>query len=619
MKRIELGLKRYLVYGSAVITLSKNEVGDRGRRDFFSISVLQPLAGIALVALLVPLAGCENFDLPVDDEGSSSTRDAGTAPVRTTAPDSGGAVSSMDAGPAGPEPNEGQEPTELKTDFVVAQAGKDLIFVPNPANHVVTAIDPQSLGIRFLPAGNRPTYLAACPAANVAVAIDKGAGRAAVIRVSRASFPDPVMVDVGRGANAVAFSPRCLYAVVYYDPEYVGEEDSTGGYQEVSVIDLAQGDERSVRITVGLRPREIIFEKEGKGAFFVTEDGVSTVTFADVFGDDADSALAETVDFGSELETGKVQIGLSPYGRFVTGYEKGKSQLYLLDNATETLTSLDMVEVLNASNEMPDAGTPAADGDAGVEESDESEPTEEAAPLTEAAISQVTIAPSGRFALVSIPEPGVVLKIKIPGGFDEPSTIVALTENEANDSAVIDPEEMTALIFDRAGRGSYLKVVDLEAEEAETRRVRLAGPVDEIHYAPGGKTALILHNSEGAPWEFKATGFSALAVDSGAPPRFYATSVPPGSYLFSSDAGAMFMLLRDDALGTRQLLRVSLDSLLVEPIDLERRPRGLGVMPNVDRVLVDHVHPDGHVALFDWTGAITDSLVGYQIVDRIKE
>jgi hypothetical protein len=78
--------------------------------------------------------------------------------------------------------------------------------------------------------------------------------------------------------------------------------------------------------------------------------------------------------------------------------------------------------------------------------------------------------------------------------------------------------------------------------------------------------------------------------------------------------------VRDDALGTRQLHRIALGNLLVDPIDLERRPRGLGVIEgDVNRILVDQVHADGHITLFDWTGAVTDSLVGFQIVDRIKE
>ena len=130
--------------------------------------------------------------------------------------------------------------------------------------------------------------------------------------------------------------------------------------------------------------------------------------------------------------------------------------------------------------------------------------------------------------------------------------------------------------------------------------------------------ALIIHNSQGAPWERKAKGFSVLAVERGGT-KFNATSVQPGSFFFSTEAGAIFMLLRDDALGTRQLLRVSLDSLLVEPIDLERRPRGLTVISSLDRLLVDYEHPDGHIELFDWTGAITNSFAGFQIVDRIKE
>ena len=603
--------------------LSKNEGGDLRRHGGYLISILRSPFGLAFLLLLAPLGGCENFDLPADEERSAAGLDAGAAPVSTTAPDVGGAAApSMDAGPVELEPAEDPKPAERKNDFVVAQGGEDLIFVPNPVEHVVTIIDPQNLGVRYLSAGTRPYYLGVCPEDDVAVAIDKGAGKAAVIRVSRAAFPPSVMVDVGRGANAVAFSPRCYYAVVYYNPEYVGDEDRSGGYQEVSIIDLAKGDERSVRVTVGLRPREIIFEKKGKGAFFLTEDGVSTVTFSDLFRDDADSALAEIVNFGGELSTGKLEIGLSPYGRFVTGYEKGKSELYLLDKVTDTLSFLNTAEVLNALYATSDAGAPEADGDAGIENGDttggESEPPEEAAPLTEAAISQVSIAPSGRFALVSIPEPGVVLRIKIPRGFEDPSTIVALAENEANDSVVIDPEEKTALVFDRAGRGAYLSVADLEDEEAEYRRVRLAGPIDEIHYAPDGKTALILHNSQGAPWQAKATGFSMLSVDRGVA-RFYATSVQPGRHLFYPAAGALFMLLRDDALGTRQLLRVSLQSLLIEPIDLERRPRGLGAISGVDRVLVDLVHPDGYVALFDWTGANSGSLVGFQIVDRIKE
>ncbi len=620
-------------------------------------------ATLAWVAVGV---GCEDFEPPegTEPEPAAERKDAGSGPSSSVSFDGGMDASERTAEDAGQDAA-AVEPGDkrLNPEFTMAQGSDDFVFVPDPKNHSVWIVDPLRLGVRQRKdLGRNPSFLAADQRSNTVVVIDEGEGEARVVRASSAAVrvepepPDPAF-EVPRFANAVQFAPDGDHALVYHSPQHVGAADTSDSFhQEVAVLRLEAGEEKSVLMTVGLKPREVFFGEDGLAAYLPTDSGISVLTFAEIFPSERDTSprtIARIVDFGHEIAMDQIQVTFTSWGRYVLGFEAGHSKLHLLDTATAEVWSLDFADLFITTQAAGDGRDAGVDDDAGMDPVVDAgiTPKWELAPGQVVGISDVACSNGGIFALVALPGPKLVLKVPLPKTFQDQdlSLVTTVAENEENDSVVVVPadgnRDTFALLYDKKGGIPRATLVDLrkleaqqeeeeQEEEAEeetdeqtdeqteqeadiSRRVMLGGPIDSVAFAEEGETALIFHPQRTVEGQSQV-GYSMLNVEEGLA-RYFATGTDPGPFALSHDAQALFMMVRDDDAAVREVHRVLYSNLLNRVIELERKPRRLGLVPGVERVFVDEEHPEGRITIMNYAGTITGSLTGFQLVDRIRE
>jgi hypothetical protein len=534
-----------------------------------------------VAALVLVLAGCSAGAV-----GDSATKGAGgsgpssptAAPPTNPGSGQGPAVDggAADGAPAPPLPPE----TEERKSFETPQAGARYVYVANPKRDTVAVIDSTSLAIRLAPAGDTPTYLATVPGKDVAVVLNVGSQDATILRtedgVTRTSS-----VPVIPGANALAVAPDGVHAIAFYDSRAAGGAARSGSFQDVSLLTLGMVD-RSVSLSVGFRPSEVVFSSDGAAAFVITDDGVSVLRFADIKG----PAVAPLVRIDDGTATAALDVSVSPDGHFALARREGGTQVQIVDLASRARTTVEL-------------GSPVTDLD---------------------------LAPAADYALAVLRDAHAVVQIPLPGGVSDPA--VRRTVNlplETVGSATITPDGKAAILYTTAAAIDRLVILDLASQA--TRPVRLRKTVRAVAVAPDSHTALVVHTRDpltaapdgGAPEDpliARSYGYSVVDLGTGFA-KLQLTSAPVGDLAVTPDSTRAFLLLRDDGASIRLAQRIHLGSFIVDDFPLGSPPLSLAALADSQRVFVSQQHPEGRISFIQWeTGAI-ESVTGFELNGRI--
>jgi hypothetical protein len=488
--------------------------------------------------------------------------------------------------------------------FEQPQASERLVYAANPESGTVSIIDAETLAIQTLETGHRPTFVRTLAGTDDAIVLNVGSQDATIIRPSAAT--KTATVPVVRGANAIAVAPDGKHAVVYFNASQSGAGDPSGSFQDVTVIRLvAEGDAEAnsaVGMTVGFRPRDVFFAADSSRAYVVTDDGISVLDFARIEAEG--TGIARLVLLGPDVDQQGFDVSVTPDGRYALTRQPGQTVVRLIDLTDGSLRSLDLASI---------APPPADDADAGV-----------AAPLLD--VSDLDLAPTGAFALAVLRDQSAVLQIAVPGGFDDPDTImVRRLPGEVIGSVTITPQSDRALLYTTAVDIERITVLPLEGA-AESKTVALRKTVEAVSVAPDGQTALIIHKKvAGDPKEpgvdpdlmiDRSFGYSVLRVPSG-DVKLQVTDTPPGVFTMAPDGSSLFVLFRSN--GVREVQKIEAKSFLVEPIFLGSPPVSLGSVPTAKRVFVNQEHPDGRITFIDWETSQTRTVTGFELNSRIQD
>jgi hypothetical protein len=503
---------------------------------------------------------------------------------------------SRDAGVA-TEPPPPPLPDEVETalDLGLPQASKNYVYATNPEAGKVVIIHAETLTIRTVEAGVRPTYLKTLANTDDAIVLNAGSDDATVIRSPAA--PRTHTVPVVRGANSIGVTPDGAHAVAWFDSEAPGATPGSGSFQDVTVIALADGNDQTVDMTVGFRPRAVMFSADSTKAYVVTEDGVSILDFADV--DAGGSNIAPLVTLGPDVDQQAADVAVTPDGRYALAREPGASDLRLVDLRDGRVRSLDVATI------------------PGVKESSAA-----------VEVNDLDLAPNGAFALAVLRNQRAVLRIPVPGGFDDKGEItIAVIAGEIIGSAAIAPTSDRALVYTTAKDEERITVLDLDVG-GDVRTVALRKSIRAVAIAPDGETALIVHDKlPGSPDEAgldpdvsidRAHGYSVLRLDTGAV-KLQVTKTAPGAFTLVPDSSFLFMLFRDDGAGVRAVHQVAMDSFLVTPFPLGSPPISVGAVPASMRVFVNQEHPDGRITFIDWISGDARTVTGYELNSTIRD
>lgn len=672
--------------------------------------------GVAFTPWLIPstLVGCSGSDsangssLLLEDgvdfgaeapPGATPTAPglpAGTTPPASPNPMTPGATPILDG-----DGNEVEvvpdleDEEEVPVQFELPSAGERYVYAANPDNNSVAVIDSQTLAIQSVEAGDKPTFLQSLGGRDAAIVLNVNSNDATVVRtengVSKASE-----VDVVAGSNAIAVAPDGSAAVVYFNVD-LRSTGPSGSFQDLSVVLLEKGNDRSVGMTVGFRPSAVHFSADSKRAFVVTEDGISILGFEDIR--DKGSHIATTIPLATATEAEATDVSITPDGKYALSRPTGLGVLRLtsLTDPDAEQQTLDLTEVFRraaAQNQSsPDAGaddpTSADDATSAAVTSEAETPSPEApasssdeadagmasmlddaglpdaqviaetsfdveltstafetsaapaptdapttsepdpdAPLQFTEITDVDLAPTGDFAIAVFRDRRTVLKVPIPGGFDDLDNVSVVTVgSEVIGSVNIAPNGKRAMLYTTA-QDTNEHVTIMNVEDESLRVVRLPKSVRAVTIAPDSESALVVHRKlPGEPRETdidpdvlidRSYGYSVLRLEDGFS-KLQLTSSAQGASTIVPDGSTMFILFNSPTLGVRDVHRVGLRNFLVQPLTLGSPPISLGAVPGTSKVFVGQDHPDGRITFIDWETSETQSVTGFELNSRIRE
>jgi hypothetical protein len=504
-------------------------------------------------------------------------------------------------------------PPEMKVniDFEQPQASERFVYAANPKAGTVSIIDAQTQAIQTLQTGDQPTFLRTLAGTDDAIVLNVGSDDATVLR-SPATGAQTSTVSVVRGANVIAVAPDGKHAVVYFDAAYSTAGNETGSFQDVTVLSLDPSGDHAVGMTVGFKPRDVFFAADNGSAYVVTDDGISVLDFARV--EKEGTGIARLVTLGPNVDQKGLDVSVTPAGQYALTREPGKSVLRLVDLASGDIRSLDLADVLPATiDDTADAGS--------------------ATPPAAPDVSDLELAPNGKFALAVVRDRSIVLELQVPAAFatDVAQSAAAITtftiEGELVGSATIAPQADRALLYTTAVDVQRITILPLDGKTAQ-KTVALRKTVKAVAIAPDGQTALIIHKKAvGDPNQAgidpdtqiaRSFGYSVLRVPTG-DVKLQVTSTEPQSSTIVPDGSYLFLLFRDDATDVREVQKIEAKSFLVQPIVLGSPPISLGSVPKSKRLFVNQEHADGRITFIDWDTNATRTVTGFALNSRIRD
>jgi hypothetical protein len=559
---------------------------------------------------------------------------------------------------------------EQTVDFLTPRAGARYVYVANPTRNTVTVIDSSTLAIEELATGDTPTHVATVPGKDIALVINAGSH---TLRILRATGMDTSAFNIIPKANAISISPDGLHAVIWYDASLVTLSSpgaSIGSTQEVSLVDLAEGGDKVVSVSVGYRPSTVVFSSDNAAAFVVTEDGISELRFADIksptiapftridngtvtlLHQDAGVPMPVIPDSGpASGDTTPVTIDLG--ARPIDGEAPLDGGETSLDGGG---TTMDTVPEKKDGNGFQDARTvpvptptgtgkpidvsvtPKGDfaiarreGSAEVLLVDLKARNVTSVELTSEVtdLDLVDMPPAGPQAFAVLRNESTLIRIDIPAGFTDTTRRKAWPFAGATiGSVTISSNSKFALLYTTATSSNGLAIFDLNLEQVT--------PVPNVHkairavaIAPDEKTALVLHNrtvtsqTSTTPTEQevldRSYGYTMIDLASGYA-KLVITSADPNPFTITPDSSYAFVLLRDDKASVRIAQRISLSSFLTTDFLLGSPPNSIAALADTThKIFVGQVHSEGRISFIDWVSGSVASVTGFALNGRIQQ
>ncbi|MEZ4465253.1 MAG: hypothetical protein R3F43_12370 [bacterium] len=459
--------------------------------------------------------------------------------------------------------------------FSLPAAGREHVWIASPENDFVVRIHAETLEISTVEVGRRPTDVRVAAGGDTVVVLNRGSDELSLIRApSEVEF-----VDLGAHFNALTLSPDGRYALAWFDLGRAEAGEDPSALQDVAVVELESG--RLHAVTVGFRPREVVFDAEGEVALVITEDGVSGFLPAEL----GPSTLAATVPVAPDVfgQAGR-EVVLSPDGLFACSRGPGE----------DGITVVDLGEGVPRFVPLP--GEP----------------------------SDLDLLPDGRTALVMLRDAGQLALVPIETAVEDPATIELIPlEGQVLGQAAI-AGEFALLFTTLPEQRPQISVLHLPGRRIVHRPLRKG--IAAVDVSPGGQQAVVTHTkADGDPdpalgeEAFLARSYGYTVVDVRTTlTRLQTTPADPRGLVFGE--GEAFVLLRGQ--GVAALQRIDLAGFSVQTHELGTPPEVVGVLPAVHRAFVTQTHPEGRISFLDLgddagNGGRLQTVSGYTLNGRI--
>ena len=502
---------------------------------------------------------------------------------------------------------------EVKVDFEAPQSSQNYVYATNPTRDSVAVISAASLAIEVVETGDEPRYLRTIPFKDAALLIDVASSDIAYIETANAKSSITYFQKLP-SANAIKVAPDGKHAVAYYDVDAI-KASTFETLQDVTVMTFGAAGPVATKMTTGFKARDVTFAGDASGspaAYVVTEDGISVLDFAAI---DASK---------------KAGIAQPTLGRV-----DGTSKLRLVDLATGKPATLDLASLFppptppvtavgGANGVAGSNGAAGAAGAAGGLSATGGSAT--VAPVATAEITDLDVAPNGKFALAVARDKSTLLRLPIPEAFSDPSVITKLpVSGVVVGSAALSPNGNWAVLYTTAVTSERrIVIVDLVGD-ASPRILDLTKIIKGVAFSASGNQAYVAHkrpdtisNSSTLTTEQiidQAYGYSLVDL----PKAFRKLQITPADTAFSvtvPNSPYVFLTLSDT---NNTVQRLDMDSLQVDSLELGSKPISLGVVPSAQRAFVSQEYAEGRLTFIDWNTLETTTVTGYELNSKIRE
>ncbi|MEY2932877.1 MAG: hypothetical protein RL033_3626 [Pseudomonadota bacterium] len=472
---------------------------------------------------------------------------------------------------------------EVENSFRVPVVTGRLIWAANPVSGRVALVDALTHEVQTLPAGLKPTYLAAIPGSseNRALVINSGSNDATLFRESAAGELSQLQLALHDNANAWTLSEDGRWAIAWSDARDFERLDATEGLQDITVLDLSAATPLPVRFSVGYRPVKLQIDAAETRVYAVTRDGISVIELGATPRLADDIAIAGAADAATTGSGEPVleDVPITRDGRFAVVRFDGAPRLQVLDLALRTS------QLLTLPAEASDVDI-AGDGQRAV----------------------AVLRDSGQVAVF---EPALVMA-------DPAQLVLQSFSGETLGSAALPESGNTALLFTNAIDSDRLAILNLASAGATTPRVvSLKAPIRAVFPTPEGSYAVALLATEDD--STRAGAFSVVPIADALPAKIQGTEAPPHRVSLAQTPNGLRGLVttRDDAHGIHAVYLVRMPSLQVDRIELSSPPIAVGLLPELGIGYVAQQHPEGRITFINLETGAPETLTGFELADRV--
>jgi hypothetical protein len=507
-------------------------------------------------------------------------------------------------------------PPEMKSEstFRAPVATGNVVWSTNPTSGRVAYIDATTFNVQTTPAGDAPTYIAAvndklAPADDVAIVLNVLSENATLLRVHDQQLAPAHTFASTADANSWAISPSGHWAIAWTDATLVSNPDPTQSFQHIAVMDLTLQDAvPSTILAVGYRPVQVAFSADDSLAFAVTEQGISVI---DLTG--SEPAITRQDPLSAQPPTpdaGPVPVDAGPDAGDAAARDAQGGAVAIDGAAPDAQTDAEATgdddsDASASASVAPDVSfTPDGkyalvrqDGIAAITVDYLTDGTLTTVPLPSAP-TDLTISPTGTFAVAALRDISTVAILPIPGVMTSPGSIQTIPiPGEVVGRAIVTNDGKSVLLFTTAAPVMRLTVLTLSS--ATFRTVTLYAPIQAVFPTNDGANAIVLHDVTPTAGSTIEGAFSVVPIAQSLPALIQAVPAPPTAVALSPMSDRAIVSVRDDTSSTYGLYMTLMPSQQVLQYSLASPPIAVGIAAGAGRGYVAQDYSEGRITFVD--------------------
>lgn len=490
--------------------------------------------------------------------------------------------------------SEGTPPAETELEAGAPIGSDRYVYVAMTAQNKLARIDGATLAVSSTPVGASPREVATIPGSDGAVVLDSSNGTATVIRPVLTGGDGTRVLATLPSLNRIDIDPSGRFAVIWFDLVKAIRDGTgnAGSFQDVAVVALAPGNEKSVALTVGFRPRAVQFDAAGTRAYVITEDGVSVIDLVDAT--EHEPTIIPPIPVADPaIEADDLEVQIVATGEYAAVRQAGHAGLRVVGMLGATA---------GQAFDVPLASPP----------------------------TDIDLAPDGSRVYAVERDASRLAVIEIPADAVDPTGVETVDlAPAAIGSLVVSADGTRALLFTNATLDLHITRVELDRPDFPHVTWSLQKAVRGVGISPDGTTAIVLAaKAPGDPatatsiddYIAMSHGYALLDLASGFA-KLQLTPVAPGPFVYAPDAGHAYVALDggDAVTATRALQVVATRSGVVQAVPLGSPPSAVGIVPGARQAFVAQRHPLGRMSFLALaTGAIR-TVTGFDLNSQIVD